>query len=251
MAVTPPCHDGDMQTTNRSLIPAQRPRRLLEAILPTRCAGCRTPGSALCPTCRAALQSSPSVHLDDGTLAACRFDGVVRSVILSLKYGNRRAAAPVLAGLVVHRLASMAPMSHHVSREFDISRSFDVVTWAPTSSRRSSQRGYDQAELLARHVARQLGLPCRRLLYRSHGDPQTGKTRVERLGGPSFRSQHAARPVRVLLVDDVVTTGATLRAAAMALRAAGVGHVTTVAVAATPPTGAQAGRGAPGRLEAA
>lgn len=185
------------------------------------------------------------VQLDDGTVAACRFEGVVRSVILSFKYGNRRTAAAVLAGLVVQRLTPVAPASTHVSQFFD------VVTWAPTSPGRAARRGYDQAELLARQVARQLGLPCRRLLYRVHGAPQTGKGRVGRLDGPVFRSRRAGRPLRVLLIDDVVTTGATLRGAASALRAAGVGHVTAVAVAATPQAGAQAGRGTPGRLEAA
>jgi predicted amidophosphoribosyltransferase len=185
------------------------------------------------------------VHLADGTIAACRFEGVVRSAILALKYGNRRGAAPLLAAVVIQRLGAAVPSSTHVSR------SFDVVTWAPTSARRASGRGYDHAELLARHIARQLGLPCRRLLYRAHGDPQTGRTRLERLEGPQFRSRRAARPVRVLLVDDVVTTGATLRAASSALRAAGVAKVTSVAVAATPPTGEQAGRGTPGRLDAA
>ena len=77
-------------------------------------------------------------------------------------------------------------------------------------------------------------MPCRRLLWRQHGSPQAGHSRADRLRGPSFRARPAARPLRVLLIDDVVTTGSTLHAAATALRAAGVGHVTAVAVAATP-----------------
>jgi len=118
----------------------------------------------------------------------------------------------------------------------------DLVTWAPTSGVRARTRGYDQSELLARAVARELRVPCRRLLYRSHGEPQTGHTRAERLHGVSFRSRAISgfgrrtgrHPLRVLLIDDVVTTGATLVAARSALQRAGVGSVVCAAAAATP-----------------
>lgn len=150
---------------------------------------------------------------------------MARQTLLALKYRNRRAVARHLARLMVRRLR-LADVPIH------------VVSWAPTSRARVMQRGFDQAELLARAVARELGVPCRRLLYRAHGAPQTGRSRAERLDAPQFRSRRAARPLSVLLVDDVVTTGATLLAAREALLDAGVAEVHLVAAAATP---AQAG----------
>jgi predicted amidophosphoribosyltransferase len=114
-------------------------------------------------------------------------------------------------------------------------RGIDVVTWAPTSSGRRRERGFDQAELIARTVARQLGLPCRRLLDRAvAGDPQTGRARSDRLEGAEFHARPGLDGQRVLVVDDVVTTGATLRAAEAALRESGARQVVLAAVAATP-----------------
>lgn len=186
-----------------------------------RCAGCQTPGPELCDSCRSLLAASSVVATHDGVLAAAPFDGVVRSAVLSLKYRNRRGVARHLATWMVRRLGL---------RRGEV----DLVTWAPTSRERLTTRGFDQAELLARAVARELGVPCRRLLYRSHGAAQTGRSRAERLAGPEFRSRRASRRLRVLLVDDVVTTGATLRAAADALRHAGIDDVQMIAAAATP-----------------
>jgi ComF family protein len=152
-----------------------------------------------------------------GIRAALTFAGVGRDLIVALKFRHRRSAATVLAAQMVRRL------------RLDASGGFDVITWAPTSARRARRRGYDQAELIARAIARQLRVPCRRFLYRSHGSAQTGKTRVQRLAGPAFRARRARPGLRVLVVDDVVTTGATLRAAGRALVAAGVDHVQLVA----------------------
>lgn len=149
-----------------------------------------------------------------GVIAGLPFEGVARQLVLALKFRHRRAAAAMLVPYVLRRL----PLDH-----------FDLVTWAPTSARRVRRRGYDQAELIARAVARQLGVPCRRLLYRSHAAPQAGKSRPERLVGPSFRARQARPGLHVLVVDDVVTTGGTLRAAHQALRAAGVSRVTLTA----------------------
>ncbi len=235
-------------TTHGSAGVARRRASPLSLVLPARCAGCHDLGPVLCPTCRFALSTSPAVAVAGDVDAALTFDGVVRDAVVSLKYRNRRAVAAELADLLVRRLGLAGPGR----------APFDLVTWAPTSRRRATERGFDQAELLARAVASRLGVPCRRLLYREHGQAQTGRRRADRLTGPSFRARSApsgrtappARRWRVLVVDDVVTTGATLTAAGGALRAAGIADVRLVAVAATPGH-ADPRQRATGRLEPA
>lgn len=193
-------------------------------IFETRCAGCDRPGAAICTTCRfALLGQAPRASAND-VVAVLAFTGRVRSIVLGLKYRNRRVVGRHLAGLVVNRLV-----------ELGLHADLDVVTWAPTSSRRRRERGFDQGELIARTVARQLGLPCRRLLERRPDETgaQTGKRRAERLAGPDFIARPSIGGLRALVVDDVVTTGATLESARRALRARGADAV-MIAVAATP-----------------
>ncbi|HEX5586764.1 MAG TPA: phosphoribosyltransferase family protein, partial [Acidimicrobiia bacterium] len=116
-----------------------------------------------------------------------------------------------------------------------------TVTWAPTTPQRRRDRGFDPAELLARHVARRLSLPCSALVCRLPGPPQTGLAASARRVGPRFapaRDRAAARRTfgaAVLVVDDVATTGATLTASAVALRAAGARRVVALTAARTPP----------------
>jgi ComF family protein len=199
-------------------------------ILSTRCAGCGRRGPVLCRTCRFALVARPAVAAPGGVIVATPYTGRVRDVLLGFKYHNRRAVARHVGGLLARRLVEVAP--HGISR-------VDVVTWAATTSARRRQRGFDQAELVARAVAAQLGLPCRRLVEREAASAraQTGRRRQERLDprtAPRFRVHPNVAGSRVLLVDDIVTTGSTLGAAEAALRGGGAADVVKAAVAATP-----------------
>lgn len=196
---------------------------MVSMIFQTRCAGCDKPGAAICTTCRFALVGPAPRCQHHGVLAAVPFTGRSRNVVLGLKYRNRRAVSRHLAGLVVNRLIERR--AHH---------GIDVVTWAPTSAKRRRERGFDQGELLARSVARQLGVPCRRLLERDGSASQTGRSRAERLGAaPTFVARPGIEGRQVLVIDDVVTTGATLSAAAEALADRGASTV-LAAVASTP-----------------
>lgn len=191
------------------------------------CAGCGRRGPVLCRACRFALVAPGGLPIRDhasDVVAAVPFAGRGRDVMLGFKYGNRRQLAHHFAGLLVRRMLveGLDPAD------------FDVVTWAPTSGARRRTRGFDQAEAVARRVALQLGLPCRRLLEREGHHAQTGRPRAERLHGPVFRAAPSAGGKRVLVIDDVVTTGSTLRSAAAALRAVGAAAVQRAAVATTP-----------------
>ena len=192
-------------------------------IFATRCAGCQTRGPVLCRTCRFALVARPAPGAPSEIVVATAYSGRVRDVLHGLNYHNRRQVVAHVAGVLAGRLAGRAA---------DV----DVVTWAPTSPSRRRRRGFDQAELIARGVAAHLGLPCRRLLERDGGAAlaQTGRSRHERLSGPRYRVHPRAAGRRVLVVDDVVTTGATLDAAARWLRHGGASDVVLAAVAATP-----------------
>lgn len=195
-----------------------------DVIFGVRCAGCDRPGAAVCSTCRVALISGRgSVHVGAGVrvVVATEYRGRAAAVVRAVKYRNRRGAVRHLGGLLAQRVmaAGHAP---------------DVVTWAPTVEHRRRQRGFDHAELIARSTARALGVPCVRLLRRvDTSGPQVAAPRAHRLQAPAFTARRS-RAVSVLVVDDVVTTGATLAAASGALRTAGVSTVIPAAVAGTP-----------------
>ncbi|MBU3689287.1 MAG: hypothetical protein B7C54_11185 [Acidimicrobiales bacterium mtb01] len=170
----------------------------------------------LCPDCRGLPAAVVSVDN-----AALVYEGSTRRLVSDLKFRGRQSAARALA----------AELARSVRAD---GRMFEVVTWAPTSTSRRRRRGFDQSELIARLVARDLRIPCRCLLVRESGPAQTGRTRHARLSGPTFRARPTRAPLNVLVIDDVVTTGATLRAAAHALGSAGWADVATLAAAATP-----------------
>jgi predicted amidophosphoribosyltransferase len=187
-----------------------------------RCPACGAVGAAPCASCVAAMDAAPPVPIPvglDECAALLAYEGPARAVVTQLKYRNARAVADWLA------LGMAALLPAHP---------LDVVCWAPTTELRRRARGFDHAELLARRLGEQAGVPVRSLLARLPGPPQTGRTLLERREGPQFLASTDVSGLVVAVVDDVVTTGATLSAAARALRAGHVGAVVGAAAAHPP-----------------
>lgn len=206
---------------------------LLDLVLPRNCAGCGAPGPGLCSSCRMLL-SGPALGLVQPDpcppglpplAALSTYEGPVQRLLLSHKEkGRLQLTAPLGQGLAVAVLVhGLGPV---------------VLCPVPSSPRAVRERGHDHAWRLARAAARALGpdVSCRRLLQpnRVVAD-QSGLTSSQRTANLRGALRATGEPQRrVVVVDDVVTTGATLVEATRALRAAGHEVVAAAAVAATP-----------------
>lgn len=192
-----------------------------------RCAVCGNEASSPCRDCVVRLKPAEPPCPDglDSCAAAFLYVEGGRTLVSSMKYRNQRQSLSWIASAMVHVLAP------------EVIAAVDLVSWIPTTPRRRRSRGYDQAELLARRVARRLDIGARPLLttasHRGHSS-QTGLTAVERHQRVRFRASSAAAGNTILLVDDVLTTGASLEASASALSLAGALSVHGVAAAFTP-----------------
>lgn len=185
---------------------------MLDLAGPPRCAACRVAGHVLCASCSDALVPCPPLDAQPPLArlsAGCLYEGPARSLVLGLKLrGLRHAAAPLAESMCATAWRDGV--------------SGDLVTWVPGNRAEARSRGYDHAELLARAVAARLGLPARRLLRLGGAKlDQTSLSRAQRRENP--KGAFLARSVhgRVVLVDDVMTTGATICACAGALLRSG------------------------------
>jgi ComF family protein len=204
----------------------------LEAIAsllaPPLCWGCRAPaarGHALCESCRRTLRwlgGEPVLVAGVWVWAPLAYEGAARELVRALKYrGAERLAAWMAA-----QMAATAP-------DAVLAGSLVPVPLHPARERR---RGFNQARLLADELARRTGLSIAPCLERQRPRaPQAGRPRAERIGDHAGIQVAAGSQVQrvVLLVDDVVTTGATAVTCARALRAAGALEIRVVAYART------------------
>lgn len=189
----------------------------LLGIFGARCVGCRAFGSPLCAECRRAIPPASEgarPEAVDAVWAAYRYEGLARRLILDLKLRHLRVMAAPLADAMTDRLWSVGCGA-------------EAITWVPARRRDIFDRGFDHAYLLARGVSRRTGLPLRPLLHRTaRVRDQTDLGREDRRANLHGAFEAADDPPSsVLLIDDLVTTGATATACAVALRWAGVRRI--------------------------
>jgi len=195
---------------------------VLDLLVPVGCPGCAAVAgpAGVCPACRAgldevALGDRGEEELADGVLAVggWAYAEVAARIVRGLKVGERWAAAPALGRLLRARLG--VPDARAVP-----------TTWVPSSPRRRRARGFELPRLLAGPGARPLLAAAAERPDQTDLDPAARRA----LSTTAFRAT-ARAPGAVILVDDVRTTGATARAAATALRAAGAERVLVVTFA--------------------
>ena len=196
---------------------------LLDVLFPPRCVCCGAPGPWHCARCRSVSHPLATVRgAMPILLAQDPPSRVAVQALYALKYESVRAAASPLVSLVATALAAALRTSQHV-----------VLVPIPTDAARVRARGFDQAVLLAQAAGALLHLPVAGLLERARSTTsQVGlgaDARRVNLDG-AFRVTATLPRAYLLLVDDVVTTGATIDAAAAALAHAGAESVGAVAL---------------------
>lgn len=198
---------------------------VLDLLFPPVCVNCERVGSFLCARCLETItESSPrQISRLDGVVTCAEFDGAIRAGVHGLKYEGLRRLAEPLGALIAHTLQQAG-------------WSIDQVCSVPMHTERLRERGYNQAHLLAQHVAVLLSYPLaenalqrtRHTASQIHLDAQERQANV---AGAFLADANVVHGRSVLIIDDVLTTGATLVACADALRAAGATRVYGATVA--------------------
>ncbi len=213
---------------NQTLFKARQ--QLSSWLLPVHCVACQRRGQLLCAKCRRLIHFNQNTdnslfqqqYLDQVLILAV-YQPPISNLIQQLKYHRVQAISQILAELLYQHL---------------IITPHDYLTWAPTSVQRVSNRGFNQAQLIAEHLAVKLNTPSRSILTKTRHTPkQAGSSfqqRVQNLKNSFAIKPHyklAVQGQRILILDDVISTGSTLDECARVLKQAKVQQVTGLAVA--------------------
>lgn len=208
--------------------------RILNALFPPKCILCEkvlSPNETdLCHSCRADTEVFPKATRKISFVADWTsmwyYNGNVRNSLLRYKFYNRRSY-----GAVYGRLLAMKLLSKPLCQ-------YDILTWVPVSRQRKRKRGFDQVELIAQAVGQELGTPAVPVLKKiRHNKPQSrlsdpSRRRANVLGAYTVPEPAAIAGKRILLLDDIITTGATVQECSRTLLTAGAKEVYCAAVAA-------------------
>lgn len=212
---------------------------LISLVAPHNCIVCNREGRPVCDECIGAIgrPKKPvcflcnSLSEDFKTCQTCRrktalkrvwvavrYEAYVKDLIRQYKFERQRAAYAPLAQMIEQVISA---------------RNYDLVTSVPCATSRFRKRGYNQSELIARKAAQDFGLPYANLLAKSGQSRQVGHSRKDRLEQirNTIRPTKSSEGKRVLIVDDVSTTGATLDVCAGVLKHAGAKSVEAAVVA--------------------
>lgn len=202
---------------------------ILDLFFPPKCAFCGKIGvHGACSACERALPRMDEPLREGAGFGKCavplRYEGAVRDALLRFKFRGAQSVAEALGPILAQCAAE------------ELGGAFDVVTWAPVSDKRRKTRGYDQARLLAEAAAKVWDTaPVRLLRKRRDNPPQSGLGAPERRGNVIGVYEAVDMPriqnARILLIDDIITTGSTLSECARVLKDAGAESIVCACVA--------------------
>ena len=206
-------------------------RSLASLLFPPHCAFCGKVGvQGVCPACEKTLPYCKTPFHERAEIGAClaplRYEGAVREALLDYKFHGSQSRCTGFGDLLAQAAAE------HFGGQFDL------VTYVPVSKKRRKERGYDQSYLLARETCRHWDTAPAALLQKTKDNPAQSSlsSREERqknvAGVYAAVNEEKIRGARILLIDDILTTGATLREAARVLREAGAERVICATLAA-------------------
>lgn len=210
-------------------------RPLLNLIAPHYCVGCITEGQIICDPCINTIDPAESScylcskptknysvcfscnkrHLSRVNIYA-DYDGHIIELIYNLKFNRQKDVAKKLAEMLFRRFGDIE---------------CDAVSYVPTATKRVRNRGYDQSRLIAKEYARLSEKPFMQVLNRLDQSRQVGRGREQRGDQIQYRYSNITKDKRILLVDDVLTTGKSMKKASKFLRGAGAKEVIGLVVA--------------------
>lgn len=211
-------------------------KRILALLFPEKCVLCRSilekNETDLCRNCRTEteelVREKFPIHFLAGWTALWYYKGNVRSSLLRFKFGGAAAYGTVYGRLLAMKLYREYP------------NGFDVLTWVPISPLRRWRRGYDHVAIIAQSVGKELGMAPVPLLKKIRNAPpqsnlrDSSRRKANVLGAFAVTDPSEVAGKRILLLDDIITTGATASECARMLLTAGAKEVSCAAVAAAP-----------------
>lgn len=227
-------------------------KNILDALFPAHCAGCGDSGAVLCEGCTATISSPKcfcafcgSGEINYGICEECadfydispikvywtvRYrDSAIKKLVKALKYRSASSVVDVLGKLLVAKIENVMP---------NIDNDMSVIISVPLHKRRIRERGFNQSELLAKYLADKINIPIEKnILIKTKNTPSQvmAFSRRERLnnlkGSFDVRDEDKIKNKTVILVDDVITTGATIIEASHTLKKAGCKNIIAVVVA--------------------